>query len=63
MTAEDLQSVIRDWPNYVQSQRAKFNPFTEKQVRGYAKTKNYKISDKPGTMVSDGPTDVKKASK
>lgn len=63
MTAEDLQSVMRDWPNYVQSQRAKFNPFTEKQVRGYAKTKNYKISDKPGTMVSDGPTDVKRATK
>ncbi len=63
MTADDLHSVLHDWPNYVQQQRAALKPFTEKQVRSYAKTKGYKIKDKPGTMVSDGPTDVKKATK
>lgn len=63
MTPDDLHAVLHDWPKYVQQQRAAFNPFTEKQVRSYAKTKNYKIKDKPGTMVSDGPTDVKKATK
>lgn len=63
MTKDDLHSLLTDWPSYVQSQRAKFNPFTEKQVRSYAKTKGYKIKDKPGTMVSDGPTDVKRDTK
>lgn len=63
MTPEDLQSLLKDWPSYVQEQRAGFNAFTEKQVRGYAAKKNYKIKDKPGTMVSDAPTDVKKATK
>jgi len=63
MKPEDLHTLLHDWPNYVQQQRAAFNPFTEKQVRSYAKTKGYQIKDKPGTMVSDGPTDVKKATK
>ena len=63
MTSDDLQSLLKDWPKYVQDQRAGFNAFTEKQVRGYAAKKNYKIKDKPGTMVSDAPTDVKKAAK
>ena len=60
MTPQDMQSLLNDWPSYVQKQRESFTPTTEKDARQYAKETGQKVRSsstenrRPITTFKDG---------
>jgi len=45
MTPQDMQSLLNDWPSYVQKQRQSFTPTTEADARQYAKETGQKVRE------------------
>jgi len=60
MTQQDMQSLLNDWPSYVQKQRESFTPTNEADARQYAKETGQKVrsssttSRTPITTFKDG---------
>lgn len=60
MTPQDMQSLLNDWPSYVQKQRESFTPTNEADARQYAKETGQKVrsssttSRRPITTFKDG---------
>lgn len=52
MTKGGLQSVLNDWNGYVADQRASFKPFTDSQVRDYAKDTKQNVKGANGTSIT-----------
>lgn len=60
MTPQDMQSILNDWPSYVQKQRESFTPTNEADARKYAKDTGQTVressttSRRPITTFKDG---------
>jgi hypothetical protein len=53
MTQQDMQSLLNDWPSYVQKQRESFTPTNEADARQYAKETGQKV--RPSSTTSRTP--------